>query len=120
MRFALLAPALLVLTGCSDSEGASEMNTDQLGAAREAYKKGNCTMCHGSEGQGATTGPALRGLTANWDQTSLNKFLADPAAALANNARLKQQAKQYLMPMPAPSDLTDEERNLLSGLLLTW
>ena len=120
MRFALFALASLVLTGCSDSQPASEMTTDQQGAAREAYKKGNCTMCHGGEGQGATTGPKLRGLTANWDRAGLRAFLADPASALASDARLKEQAKQYMMPMQAPSNLTDEELDLLAGLLLTW
>ena len=129
MRRLSLLSLLCVPLGCSDSgdsglsrsEAGAELSAADLEKARELYASNNCALCHGSQGQGAPpAGPALRGLGDFWDQAQLRAFLADPVTALKHDPRLAEQAKQYMMPMQIPDQLTESGRALLAKLLLSW
>lgn len=135
---ALTGLALLtIVASCTGSDDAASTDggpTDGGGAPEAAlaaerpladavglYSGGTaptCAFCHGVAGEGAMLGPALDGLTADWDIEELTAFISDPPAYMASHARLTELAARYQMPMPKPGDFDESDSRVLARWLL--
>ena len=105
---AVLIP-LVLLTGCGRKPREYPGRALFLGAF--------CVQCHGENRQGTKQGPPLKQLTRYWTAESLLGYLADPAATVETNPRLKDLS--YLYPALMPKfNMSDTDRRELVRFLL--
>lgn len=92
----------------------------QAGSAggQAVYASKNCAMCHGANGEGTPSAPALVNLKSNWDAASLSAYLKDPQGYAAGDPRLSANLGKYSIQMPAAA-LTPEEESALIDYLLS-
>jgi cytochrome c553 len=114
MKPALFAAGLLLATlgtGCSGPE---------LTGPAATYVDQGCAKCHGRQLEGTRTAPGLIGLTEHWTAEDLATYLRDPQPFLEASTRMRSQAEDYPIPMPAYPDLPDEDVQPLVEYLLTY
>lgn len=106
-----IGPLLLALvgSGCSGPE---------LTGPAATYVDEGCAKCHGADRQGTRTAPPLTGLAAHWTAAELAAYLRDPKPVLEDSVRLRSQAEDYPIPMPAYPDLPQEKLAPLVDSLL--
>ena len=105
--------AALLLAACS---GEAQDSTPPDGAA--LFKAQNCIMCHAPDGSGTNLGPTLHGKKGFWTREKLATYIAKPAATIAGDERLRQQAAQYSLPMVDFPYLTQAQRLALADFVL--
>jgi len=77
-----------------------------------------CGNCHGQEGQGSKTGPALKELGAHWDEEQLVAYLGDPKSVQAESPRLQVLSGAYPLNMPPAPDADERQLRTLAQHLL--
>jgi mono/diheme cytochrome c family protein len=111
----LAALAGLVLGACSKpapSAGPPD------GAA--LFREQNCIQCHGNDGAGTNLAPTLHGKQSLWTRAKLAEYIADSPAYAARDARLKEQATHYTIPMTSFPGLSLEQRLALADYVLRF
>jgi len=108
-----LAFAGLLLGSCSGAPGDSAPADGPT-----LFKAQNCVQCHAQDGSGTNLGPTLRGKKTFWTREKLAAYIAKPAATIAGDARLEQQAAKYSLPMVDYPYLTLEQRLALADFVL--
>ncbi len=88
----LLLP--LLLASCSRPEPAS------INHGREVVHGSLCVHCHGFKLNGTPQGPPLQGLSANWTEDRLMRYLEDPASYIMEEPRLQALTNEYRTIMP--------------------
>jgi mono/diheme cytochrome c family protein len=111
------APTALLLFLLASACGPDAPSGPAGGA--ELYRQQGCATCHGAAGEGAITGPDIRGAAARWGRDDLAAFLADPEAFVAKDPRLAQQKKKYMMPMQSFGNLPPEQRLAIADHVLS-
>jgi len=99
-------------------EGEAPESTDYEGSGIDGasvYKNAKCAMCHGEEREGTKSAPPLLELNKAWESGPLESYLLDPPAYTEHDVRLKDQAAEYALGMPA-WDRSGEEL----AALITW
>jgi Cytochrome c len=84
----------------------------------QVYTKKGCQRCHGPGLLGTRMGPALVDARQNFDFPALSEYLADPAAYIEKDPRLKALDRQYQMQEMPATVLSDGEMRQLGGLIL--
>lgn len=107
--------AALLLAACS---GEAQDSAPPDGAA--LFKAQNCIMCHAPDGSGTNLGPTLHGKKGFWTKEKLAAYLAKPSATIAGDARLKEQAAKYSLPMVDYPYLTEKQRLALAEFVLEF
>lgn len=100
---------LVFLAGCGSKPRAYPGRALFLGAF--------CVQCHGETRQGTKQGPPLKQLDRYWSEETLLDYLADPAATVEINPRLKELSHLYPALMPKFS-MSDANRRELVRFLL--
>ncbi len=113
----LVLLAALLFGACGKSDTKKEASgTDVPG--KQLFSQYNCAMCHGETGEGKTSAPALRGLTAHWDRATLVRYLQDPTTFAKDDPRLTGMKETYSMSMPSYAHLGDERLGQLADYIL--
>src|SRR5262245_20293933 len=106
------AVLLVLVAACSESappeSGGAHLFTSQ-----------GCGACHGSDGSGGLLGPPLWEKKQHWTRASLMKYLRDPQAYAAKDARLAEQARTFTMPMPRVDKLSEDDLGRLADHVLS-
>jgi mono/diheme cytochrome c family protein len=119
----LVAAFVLFLLACNkggsgSTQAASQSSQSQASKGEDIFAVNRCATCHGDNLEGKPNlGPALVGLSANWDVEKLDKYLANPPEYTASDPRLSEQKSKYAMKMPVFS-ITDADRRTLAEWLL--
>jgi mono/diheme cytochrome c family protein len=111
MARTLLAPLAIALLGCG-GEGPAPP------AGAKLFQTQGCVACHGAGGEGGALGPPLRELATHWTRERLVAYLADPAAVVAGDPRLRELGKAYMVPMP-PIRAPASDRAALADYVLS-
>ena len=117
MRRSPAAPSLLLslaLAACAPADGDPADRPD--GAA--LYRQQSCHVCHGLDGKGSPTAPALRDLGKLWTADELVRYLTDPKAYAAGDERLAKQAGRYPQMMPPYGNIEEWKRRALAEHVL--
>lgn len=100
--------AILLAAGCSKS-GPPD--------GSKVFVSEGCPRCHKRDGSGSSLAPALADLKQKWTPEDLDRFLANPPAYAAQDARLRAYRKVFTDGMPN-LDLSLEARKALVVFLL--
>ena len=110
---------LTLLFTCLHLAACSTRRPPPPGASGDViYELQNCANCHGPAREGTRLAPPLAGLASNWTRDSLAEYLADPRAAVARDARLKELDKAWSSDMGPYANLSPAERLVLADWLL--
>lgn len=93
----LHATALLVMIGfasCAKQEQAT------IEHGRQIVHGSLCIHCHGPQLNGTPQGPGLNDLAEHWTETSLVRYLENPADYIKNEPRLQALTNQFKTVMP--------------------
>jgi cytochrome c len=103
-----LSISLLLLSGMAQ---AAELSSEELGKAQALAKDTGCLSCHSLTEK--IVGPAYAKVADKY------KDQADAAAGLVQSIQYGSKGKWGRIPMPAHSQLSPEELNLLARWVLT-
>jgi mono/diheme cytochrome c family protein len=109
--------SLLLLVGCGQKEQQTE--DPILAEGMRAFNKRGCNTCHGNQAEGTKMGPALKNLSRHYDVQRLIEYLKDPDAMIEEDARLREQGKNYIGMMPRFDYLSPEELEALARYTLS-
>ncbi len=85
----------------------------------QIYREWGCGTCHGVDRRGTAAGPPLQNLPQHWQQEDLQRYLKDPPAVRAQDARLHALAQRYQpITMPAAEGLQPGQISALADYLL--
>lgn len=114
-----LAAVMTAVMGCNGGQLKTEVAPQAKYSAEKVYQEWGCGTCHGENGAGSSQGPSLVGLAAHWPRDLLIRYLKDPAAVRAIDARLEQLARHYdPISMPAFDGLDSTAIGMLADYLL--
>jgi len=115
----LLGFSLLVAAACSGPPDRTAMSGSGSLPGREVFLEHGCAQCHGPDGHGSRTAPALDGLDQHWTPAALEAFLLDPRGSAASSPRLQALDERYLGAMPPVGGLSRDDLDALLAYLLS-
>lgn len=102
----------------SAATAAASVVFDTSHPGYQVYTAKGCQRCHGSDLLGTRMAPALVDARQNFDRQSLGEYLADPAAYIQKDPRLKALDQRYRMQEMPAVQLSESELRQLAGLIL--
>jgi len=88
---------------------AAEISADVLARGAAAWKKGNCTMCHGADGRGNSFGPDLTDGQWNHSDGSVAEIRAILIAGIPKEEFVNSS---YSLAMPSVTPLVSDEQDI--------
>jgi mono/diheme cytochrome c family protein len=113
-----LACIALLFSGCGKSGGKPEAVTT-TDAGKELFSAKNCVMCHGDNGEGRSSAPALRMLKQYYTKAQLIEYLKDPSAYADKTPRLAERRGMYPRMMPSFKSTEPAELDQLAEYVLS-
>ncbi|MDZ4774399.1 MAG: cytochrome c [Planctomycetota bacterium] len=97
-RFTSIATALVALAGAAFLSSCPDAGPS---TGPELYRAWGCVNCHAENGSGVGgLGPTLNGKQSHWSSDTLTQYLRNPTGFAAKDARLKEQGRNFMSPMP--------------------
>ena len=91
----------LMLSACRKTGEKPEGAASAADAGKELFSAKNCVMCHGDNGEGRSSAPALRMLKQYYTKNQLIEYLKDPNAYADKTPRLAERRGMYPRMMPS-------------------
>jgi cytochrome c553 len=83
----------------------------------QMFQQWGCALCHGPDGRGTDTAPALSNLREHWTPETLAAYVLAPQDWRTSDPRLGDLAARYPVEMP-PTNRPETERRALATWLL--
>lgn len=116
---AILLAFVIFFKDFNRTANTTALNPADIAGGDSLYRSWGCATCHGESGRGTAKGPALGGLSHNWEIQTLAAYLQNPLAARERDERLQILSKRYFpLSMPAV-ELPAADREKLAAYLLS-
>jgi cytochrome c553 len=112
-----LCSIALFLAACGKSGGKPEAAAADAG--KELFSAKNCVMCHGDNGEGKASAPALRMLKQYYTKDQLIEYLKDPNAYADKTPRLAERRGMFPRMMPSFRSTEPAELEQLAEYVLS-